>query len=229
MNQFPHRLKKAIIIVLYPQGCYTEVVLGCINTLCCHHTGYQETGGGGQSRGVRRAQQKPDQAIACSMWVGGGLKERKQSENNKPPAPALTTGPLILPGSHVLPPQPAALVPPPLCALLPVHENQLSALPLSREGLSDPRNREKNGQGAQGVSGAAHLPETRRSQHKTASRARLLQAAQPLRKGRPCRPPGCPELSFFLWGANPQPPEHTPPEDNSHPAGFSSSCARQFT
>ncbi|XP_067571603.1 N-acetylglucosaminyl-phosphatidylinositol de-N-acetylase isoform X6 [Pseudorca crassidens] len=74
------------------------------------------------------------------------------------------------PESHVLPPQPAALVPPPLRALLPVHENQLSALPLSQEGLSDPRNREKNGQGAQGVSGAAHLPETRRSQHKTESR-----------------------------------------------------------
>ncbi|XP_054545580.1 N-acetylglucosaminyl-phosphatidylinositol de-N-acetylase isoform X3 [Talpa occidentalis] len=32
--------------------------------------------------------------------------------------------------SHVLPPQPAPLVPPPLHALLPVHENQLSALPL---------------------------------------------------------------------------------------------------
>uniref|UniRef100_A0ABI7ZB48 N-acetylglucosaminylphosphatidylinositol deacetylase n=1 Tax=Felis catus TaxID=9685 RepID=A0ABI7ZB48_FELCA len=32
--------------------------------------------------------------------------------------------------SHVLPPQPAALVPPPLRALLQVHENQLSALPL---------------------------------------------------------------------------------------------------
>ncbi|XP_057573052.1 N-acetylglucosaminyl-phosphatidylinositol de-N-acetylase isoform X3 [Hippopotamus amphibius kiboko] len=36
--------------------------------------------------------------------------------------------------SHVLPPQPAALVPPPLRALLPLHEDQLSALPLSWEG-----------------------------------------------------------------------------------------------
>ncbi|XP_057573051.1 N-acetylglucosaminyl-phosphatidylinositol de-N-acetylase isoform X2 [Hippopotamus amphibius kiboko] len=38
------------------------------------------------------------------------------------------------PESHVLPPQPAALVPPPLRALLPLHEDQLSALPLSWEG-----------------------------------------------------------------------------------------------
>uniref|UniRef100_A0A8C9IKB1 N-acetylglucosaminylphosphatidylinositol deacetylase n=1 Tax=Piliocolobus tephrosceles TaxID=591936 RepID=A0A8C9IKB1_9PRIM len=32
--------------------------------------------------------------------------------------------------SHVLPPQPAPLVPPPLHSLLPVHENQLTELPL---------------------------------------------------------------------------------------------------
>nr|XP_044601444.1 N-acetylglucosaminyl-phosphatidylinositol de-N-acetylase isoform X2 [Equus asinus] len=32
--------------------------------------------------------------------------------------------------SHVLPPQPAPVVPPTLCALLPLHEDQLTALPL---------------------------------------------------------------------------------------------------
>ncbi|XP_039703398.1 N-acetylglucosaminyl-phosphatidylinositol de-N-acetylase isoform X6 [Pteropus medius] len=37
--------------------------------------------------------------------------------------------------SHVLPPQPASLVPPALCVLLPVHENQLSALPLKPGSL----------------------------------------------------------------------------------------------
>ncbi|XP_047565159.1 N-acetylglucosaminyl-phosphatidylinositol de-N-acetylase isoform X2 [Lutra lutra] len=42
--------------------------------------------------------------------------------------------------SHVLPPQPAALVPPPLRALLQVHENQLPALPLKPGGVFRLRN-----------------------------------------------------------------------------------------
>lgn len=37
--------------------------------------------------------------------------------------------------SHVLPPQPAALVPPPLLTLLQIHEDQLPALPLKPGGV----------------------------------------------------------------------------------------------
>ncbi|XP_069337993.1 N-acetylglucosaminyl-phosphatidylinositol de-N-acetylase isoform X5 [Eulemur rufifrons] len=60
-----------------------------------------------------------------------------------PPGPALVSAPLPRrplrahqrrsgagQESHVLPPQPAPLVPSPVCSVLPVHENQLTALPL---------------------------------------------------------------------------------------------------
>lgn len=72
------------------------------------------------------------------------------------------SSPILLEG-HVLPPQPAALVPPPLRALLQVPENQLSALPLKPEDFSGPQ--KKGSRTRPGSLGPgrelAHLPEPR--------------------------------------------------------------------
>ncbi|XP_072794565.1 N-acetylglucosaminyl-phosphatidylinositol de-N-acetylase isoform X1 [Vicugna pacos] len=95
--------------------------------------------------------------------------------------------------SHVPPPQPAALVPPPLRALLPLHANQLSALPLSLQGLSDPGTQE--GAGASVGAGSPRCLETPARRYVLSWRPRW----SPSRKNEPA---GCPSLSCFLWEQN---------------------------
>lgn len=59
--------------------------------------------------------------------------------------------PSVIPAeSHVLPPQPASLVPPALSVLLPVHENQLSALPLRPGRLFRSKQQGEKGPGSPG-------------------------------------------------------------------------------
>ncbi|XP_054996163.1 N-acetylglucosaminyl-phosphatidylinositol de-N-acetylase isoform X1 [Sorex araneus] len=66
--------------------------------------------------------------------------------------------------SHVLPPQSAALVPPPLCSLLPVHENQLSALPLKPGDYPSPGIKENRTRKSRVWSGASSSPEPKSPQ-----------------------------------------------------------------
>ncbi|XP_031323409.1 N-acetylglucosaminyl-phosphatidylinositol de-N-acetylase isoform X1 [Camelus dromedarius] len=97
------------------------------------------------------------------------------------------------PESHVPPPQPAALVPPPLRALLPLHAYQLSALPLSLQGLSDPGTQE--GAGASVGAGSPHCLET-------PARRCVLSSWPRWSTSRKNEPAGCPSLSCFLWEQN---------------------------
>ncbi|XP_016051926.1 PREDICTED: N-acetylglucosaminyl-phosphatidylinositol de-N-acetylase isoform X1 [Miniopterus natalensis] len=77
--------------------------------------------------------------------------------------------------SHVLPPQPAPLVPPAVRALLPVHENQLSALPLKPGRLFRSKEQGEERPGRRGPArGLAMSLGQRRSQGRWPPRTLLL-------------------------------------------------------
>lgn len=84
-----------------------------------------EAGMGGPSAEVPASPGEAGGGYA-SVLAGGGSSGRKEGAKRLGDWPCL-----LLLESHVLPPKPAALVPPPLRALLSVHEDQLPALPLT--------------------------------------------------------------------------------------------------
>lgn len=121
-----------------------ETALPGISIICCYHRGRNKDG---RREIVTRSQQRGLQVIGRShtrqqhqvyYW-----EEDRTEDTETAPVKMFHNQSLILPESHVLPPQPASLVPPALRALLPVHENQLSALPLKPGLFSDPRNKER--------------------------------------------------------------------------------------
>lgn len=76
------------------------------------------------------------------------------------------------------------------------HSNSSEALKsLRTQGTEGERRRGSWGPGLQ----LALSPSQRRAQLGWPSRALLICPSQPLIKGRPCRPMGCPNVSFFLW------------------------------
>ncbi|XP_059524516.1 N-acetylglucosaminyl-phosphatidylinositol de-N-acetylase isoform X1 [Myotis daubentonii] len=116
---------------------------------------------------------------------------------------------------HVLPPQPAPVVPPALRAPLPVPENQLSARPLS------PGQERKDQEVA--CSGAGHVPEPKESPVEGGLPGPCSSGWPAPDKRRPCRPKDC--LNFTSSSGKKHTTTKNKPKGNhSYPASFFHAC-----